>query len=798
MLRMRELFESPATDVYPCSVLRGKCTVYHCQDIKAVVDFIPLDNTFFFMLAYNPETRRLASTQGEIRVGASHQADCPEYTPEVPIEDRPEPEEELTWEPSRIHDHDLLMFLRAGRSMAAFAAMCDGESPDEGFVIASKDGICANAIQLLHDNEYDTGKALQSLLKTPYSDYGGADPARRWPEDDVKDFIKGLRLYGKNFFMIKQECLPHRETAELVEFYYLWKKTPGAAQNRPRGRRPRPAVFKRAKAGKGGKSNRNEDDPDDLSSCSEEEPDEMEDEENTNGSSGEKNGELSPYYCRHCYTTNSSDWHHAGSQKLLVCNECRIFFKKYGELQSLEPARLKSEDEAITSSEDESTKKEPSATNGTTSDSKKAAAMEPIEIKSDLPKSIGLVSPIPQMPATVTSGNLVSNPAAAASTSMAPGGGLHGLPIPPANLLPGIPPPAHMHNNHNSNDIQVLAHHQQHQQQQPEPPRAPSPPPKPDGSECHRSQSAIFTRQWNRGEGNSCSRTDLFFKPVPDSKLARKREERLRKANEREELKAAQHAQEQAAKVARLDLANPFDPFRNRSPSAGPAGAPGGLPPGHFPPGMSELERLERERAASFMAAAMAGNPRPPPPGAPGSPFPPGYPPPGLSMEDMVRSAERQYLDRLALSADPLLRLQMAGINPEIPGAGSAHYGNLLAAGGLGPRPPPGFDPRFRSPVDLMHPRPPPGFSLPSTASSRLPPPPPPGAASAAAAAAAGSPAGLDILQRQLLLEREASLRQASAQQHLVAQQEEFFRNIEHEARARAAAAHAHQAAQRP
>ena len=72
--------------------------------------------------------------------------------------------------------------------------------------------------------------------------------------------------------------------------------------------------------------------------------------------------------------------------------------------------------------------------------------------------------------------------------------------------------------------------------------RAPvcSPPPKPDGSECHRSQSAIFTRMWNRGEGNSCSRTDMIFKPVPDSKLARKREERIRKATDREDaMKAA-------------------------------------------------------------------------------------------------------------------------------------------------------------------------------------------------------------------------------------------------------------------
>lgn len=54
-----------------------------------------------------------------------------------------------------------------------------------------------------------------------------------------------------------------------------------------------------------------------------------------------------------------------------------------------------------------------------------------------------------------------------------------------------------------------------------------------------------FLRHWNRGDYNSCTRTDLTFKPVPDSKLARKREERLRKQaeREREERERAQQAQ---------------------------------------------------------------------------------------------------------------------------------------------------------------------------------------------------------------------------------------------------------------
>ena len=85
MLRMRELFVSDASDVYPVSVLRGKCNVVQCLIYSDLYAFEPSVDSFFFILSYNPETRRLASTQGEIRVGASHQALCPEYTPDVPI-----------------------------------------------------------------------------------------------------------------------------------------------------------------------------------------------------------------------------------------------------------------------------------------------------------------------------------------------------------------------------------------------------------------------------------------------------------------------------------------------------------------------------------------------------------------------------------------------------------------------------------------------------------------------------------------------------------------------------------------
>jgi arginine-glutamic acid dipeptide repeat-containing protein len=118
---------------------------------------------------------------------------------EVPISKRPEPwGEELSWSPSRIHDHDLLMFLRAARSMAAFASMCDGGSPEEGFTAASRDGITAEAIQKLHECDYDTGKALQALLKVPFPDH---DVFRRWPEEDIRNFIKGDVKTAADFFL---------------------------------------------------------------------------------------------------------------------------------------------------------------------------------------------------------------------------------------------------------------------------------------------------------------------------------------------------------------------------------------------------------------------------------------------------------------------------------------------------------------------------------------------------------------------------------------------------------------------
>ncbi len=161
---------------------------------------------------------------------------------------------------------------------------------------------------------YDTGKALQQLVKNPVP--SGLD--KQWTEDENRRFIKGLRLHGKNFFKIRSEFLPEKETGDLITYYYLWKKTPAASGSRPRGRRHRPSVLRRVKSTKEGGSVGGGGKKKGTSSASE-----VED------SGGEDSGEhRNPFHCRHCAATVSKDWHHGGKDMKLLCTGCRLHYKR--------------------------------------------------------------------------------------------------------------------------------------------------------------------------------------------------------------------------------------------------------------------------------------------------------------------------------------------------------------------------------------------------------------------------------------------------------------------------------------
>nr|XP_020453702.1 arginine-glutamic acid dipeptide repeats protein-like isoform X2 [Monopterus albus] len=258
--------------------------------------------------------RSLNNTQGEIRVGPSHQAKLPELQP------RPAPNlqtqtegEELMWTPG-VNDCDLLMYLRAARSMAAFAGMCDGGSTEDGCLAASRDDTTLNALNMLHASHYDAAKALQRLVKKPLPKL----IEKCWSEDDVKRFIKGLRQYGKNFFRIRKDFLPSKKTGELITFYYHWKKTPDAAGTRACRQQRRQPSSRKAKTHSAAVpvSTPSRNYSVDVSSASEDDLDSEDSEQETKS-------------CSHCGTTNSKDWHQGGRDNALLCTTCRTYENKH-------------------------------------------------------------------------------------------------------------------------------------------------------------------------------------------------------------------------------------------------------------------------------------------------------------------------------------------------------------------------------------------------------------------------------------------------------------------------------------
>jgi arginine-glutamic acid dipeptide repeats protein len=57
--------------------------------------------------------------------------------------------EDVRWSPGVVLDGDLLMYLRAARSISAFQGMCDGGSPEDGCVAASRDDTTINALDVV-------------------------------------------------------------------------------------------------------------------------------------------------------------------------------------------------------------------------------------------------------------------------------------------------------------------------------------------------------------------------------------------------------------------------------------------------------------------------------------------------------------------------------------------------------------------------------------------------------------------------------------------------------------------------
>jgi arginine-glutamic acid dipeptide repeat-containing protein len=165
---------------------RGKTRLFHYKDILEAKNFKPFADTFFCILTYNPEARRMADTHGEIRLGASHQAELPACHATA-AEQSCGDSEALLWDCTAIADTNLFAYLQAARSVAAFAGMCERGSQEDMLEAVQSDATTIQALSVLNDASYNTSRAIRQLVKrqTPK---GLCRVDQKWCDEDQVSF----------------------------------------------------------------------------------------------------------------------------------------------------------------------------------------------------------------------------------------------------------------------------------------------------------------------------------------------------------------------------------------------------------------------------------------------------------------------------------------------------------------------------------------------------------------------------------------------------------------------------------
>lgn len=151
-----------------------------------------------------------------IMVGSDYQAQIPEglcrYGDALPYEN----EDKLVWDPKDLSPKEIEDFLLklaegSGGTGVSGIPMGNHTRDDEG------------ALYLLLQCGHNVEEAHRRLKLASQAQTSPHLPL--WSEDECKNFEAGLRTYGKDFRQIQLNKVRTRSVGELVQFYYLWKKT---------------------------------------------------------------------------------------------------------------------------------------------------------------------------------------------------------------------------------------------------------------------------------------------------------------------------------------------------------------------------------------------------------------------------------------------------------------------------------------------------------------------------------------------------------------------------------------------
>ncbi|XP_024917994.1 metastasis-associated protein MTA2 [Cynoglossus semilaevis] len=231
-LKHRELFLSRQFESLPATHIRGKCNVTLLNETDILAGYLEKEDCFFYSLVFDPVQKTLLADQGEIRVGSKYQAEIPDKLAEGESDNRiQEKLETKVWDPNnQLKDPQIDQFLVVARAVGTFARALDCSSSIRqpslhmSAAAASRDITLFHAMDTLQKNDYDLAKAMSNLVPQ-----GGPvlcrDEMEEWSASEAMLFEEALEKYGKDFNDIRQDFLPWKSLASVVQFYYMWKTT---------------------------------------------------------------------------------------------------------------------------------------------------------------------------------------------------------------------------------------------------------------------------------------------------------------------------------------------------------------------------------------------------------------------------------------------------------------------------------------------------------------------------------------------------------------------------------------------
>jgi len=175
-----------------------------------------------------------------IMIGPSYQASVPSGLSSYCGDTLPyENEDKLLWNPHSVTEKDAEGFLAKSQESLLIQNNSQQQPTGNSGQVAAAGGAGGNNAMAglpLGAHVRDDEQALFLLLQCGYnsdealrrrrmSGVPHTDTMSLWSEEECRAFELGLRLYGKDFHMIQQQKVRTRSVGELVQFYYLWKKT---------------------------------------------------------------------------------------------------------------------------------------------------------------------------------------------------------------------------------------------------------------------------------------------------------------------------------------------------------------------------------------------------------------------------------------------------------------------------------------------------------------------------------------------------------------------------------------------